>query len=237
MSDEKAQQEPSMEDILASIRRILSEEEAEEKPAEPAPAPAAAAPPPPPPPAPEPEPEPVSMPQDDIDSMFESPPPAPPPLAEPEPEAEEDVLELTEDMVFGDPEPEPEPEFEPGPAFDASEFDPEPEPEPMPVITAASRVVSDIDNDMRFSAHEDEGEPLLSDRASNRGTSLLSDLAREIVRQRSIGIGNGIITLEDMVRELLRPVLKEWLDENLPYMIERIVKKEIEKMVNRAENL
>jgi cell pole-organizing protein PopZ len=71
---------------------------------------------------------------------------------------------------------------------------------------------------------------------AQRSTSLLSDLAREIVRQRSIGIGNGGVTLEDMVRELLRPILKEWLDENLPYMIERIIKKEIEKMVNRAEN-
>jgi cell pole-organizing protein PopZ len=80
---------------------------------------------------------------------------------------------------------------------------------------------------------EDE---LISEPVAERSTSLLSDLAREIVRQRSIGLGNGGITLEDMVRELLRPILKEWLDENLPYMIERIIKKEIEKMVNRAEN-
>ncbi|MEK9844439.1 DUF2497 domain-containing protein, partial [Thalassospira sp.] len=32
-------------------------------------------------------------------------------------------------------------------------------------------------------------------------------------------------------------LLKEWLDENLPYMIERLVKKEIERIVNRAEDL
>jgi len=33
---------------------------------------------------------------------------------------------------------------------------------------------------------------------------------------------------------LLRPILSEWLDQNLPYMIESIVKKEIERMVNRS---
>lgn len=229
MSDEKAQQEPSMEDILASIRRILSEEEAEEKSAPVEPAAEVEAPAPMREPEPEPEPEPVAMPQDDIDSMFASPAPAP----EPEPEPEDDILELTEDMVFGEPEPVPEPE----PAFDASEFDPEPVYTPEPIVSAASRIASEIDNDMRYRSDDDGGEPLLSSRTENRSTSLLSDLAREIVRQRSIGIGNGIITLEDMVREILRPVLKEWLDENLPYMIERIVKKEIEKMVNRAENL
>ena len=81
----------------------------------------------------------------------------------------------------------------------------------------------------------------LDDYRKDHRTRYLADehdrLAREIVRARAIGIGNGGVTLEDMVRELLRPILKEWLDENLPYMIERIVKKEIEKMVNRAENL
>ena len=35
----------------------------------------------------------------------------------------------------------------------------------------------------------------------------------------------------------LKSLIKDWLDQNLPYMIERIVKKEIEKMVNRAEKL
>jgi len=36
---------------------------------------------------------------------------------------------------------------------------------------------------------------------------------------------------------MLRPLLKEWLDRNLPYLIERLVKKEIDRMVNRAEKL
>jgi cell pole-organizing protein PopZ len=37
-------------------------------------------------------------------------------------------------------------------------------------------------------------------------------------------------TLEDLVREMLRPMLKSWLDDNLPGMVERIVKAEIERV-------
>ncbi|MCR6632231.1 MAG: DUF2497 domain-containing protein [Magnetospirillum sp.] len=225
MSDDKAQQEPSMEDILASIRRILSEDEAEEKAKAPMPEP-----------EPEPEPEPVKASQDDIDALFANatpdpvPPPEPEPLPqddidalfaqaapEPEPDPEEDVLELTEDMVLDQPEP----------SFDINQFKPDVlddfEPEP-PSPLPPPRRPQPVDED------------LISEPVAQRSTSLLSDLAREIVRQRAIGLGNGGVTLEDMVRELLRPILKEWLDENLPYMIERIIKKEIEKMVNRAEN-
>ncbi|CAA7618072.1 DUF2497 domain-containing protein [Magnetospirillum sp. UT-4] len=235
MSDDKAQQEPSMEDILASIRRILSEDEAEEKSADPVVEPA---PEPEPVPVFEPEPEPEPLPQDDIDAMFAdaAPEPVPEPVFEPEPEPEpvfepepepepfvmpepeDDVLELTEDMVLDEDEP----------AFDINAFKPDlGEYEPEPVMPAPRRPAPRrVDEDA-----------LISDNAAHRSTSLLSDLAREIVRQRSIGLGNGGITLEAMVRELLKPILKEWLDENLPYMIERIVKKEIEKMVNRAENL
>ena len=43
-------------------------------------------------------------------------------------------------------------------------------------------------------------------------------------------------TLEDLVREMLRPLLKSWLDDNLPGMVERIVKAEIER-VSRGREL
>ena len=41
-------------------------------------------------------------------------------------------------------------------------------------------------------------------------------------------------TLEDMVREELRPLLKTWLDTNLPALVERLVRAEIERVVGRA---
>jgi cell pole-organizing protein PopZ len=37
-------------------------------------------------------------------------------------------------------------------------------------------------------------------------------------------------TLEDLVREMLRPMLKAWLDDNLPGMVERLVRAEIERV-------
>ena len=42
---------------------------------------------------------------------------------------------------------------------------------------------------------------------------------------------------QGLIREILRPILREWLDQNLPYLIERLVKKEIDHMVNKAERL
>ena len=42
------------------------------------------------------------------------------------------------------------------------------------------------------------------------------------------------ITLEDIVREMLHPMLREWMDDNLPPMVERIVQKELEKLARRA---
>src|SRR5205085_10582627 len=94
-------QEPSMEEILASIRRIIADDDSK-----PAPKPEAKAPEPPkapPPPPPKPAPPPVAaMKQDDIDAMLagldEPAEPEPPPPPPPPPEPEPDVLELTEAM-------------------------------------------------------------------------------------------------------------------------------------------
>ncbi|MGB9151518.1 MAG: DUF2497 domain-containing protein, partial [Alphaproteobacteria bacterium] len=47
-------------------------------------------------------------------------------------------------------------------------------------------------------------------------------------------IGNGGRTLEDMVVELMRPLLKDWLDKNLPAVVERLVQKEIERIARRT---
>lgn len=183
MSDEKTQQEPSMEDILASIRRILSEDEVEET----------------------------------VDT------PPPPPAPAPEPEPEEDVLELTNDMVIDDQpepvfEPEPEPVFElgpepePGPAFSY-----EPEPEPM------------------FEEPEPEEESLLAAPTRAASSSALAELTKAMTRNQHLPVGNGSLTVEALLREIMTPLLKEWLDNNLPQTVERLVQKEIERLVDRAE--
>ena len=164
--------EPSMEDILASIRRILAEEEEEEGSEEVAAAPE---------PTPEPEPEPV-MAAPEPEPVMAAPEPAPPPPPPPMPSEMEEILELTPDMVAA-------PELVSSPTFQS-------------------------------------------------GADMLSQLAKAILDQRDMSVGGSRdITLETMVREMLKPILREWLDRNLPYLIERLVKKEIDKMINRAERL
>ena len=48
-------------------------------------------------------------------------------------------------------------------------------------------------------------------------------------------LGNADRTLEDIVRELLRPMLKDWLDDHLPPMVERLVQDEIARLVSEAQ--
>ena len=81
------------------------------------------------------------------------------------------------------------------------------------------------------------GDSILSGTAQVSSTDTLQELAKALLSRRDIAIGSREITLEGLVREILRPLLREWLDENLPYLIERLVKKEIDHMVNRAERL
>lgn len=81
------------------------------------------------------------------------------------------------------------------------------------------------------------GDTILSTGPSANSTDALQELAKALLSKRDIAIGNKDLTLEGLVREILRPLLREWLDQNLPYLIERLVKKEIDHMVNRAERL
>jgi hypothetical protein len=191
MSDnEKApanQQEPSMEDILASIRRILSEDgdgkqagaadEAAER-----------------------------------RNAFRADMPA-------------ETGQVEEARMTAQEDPKRSEDFkEPidaaGKAVSVGKDDPE--------IELAD--VLDLTPDMRAG-------PILSPPTSTASSDALSQLAKAILDRRDVAIGSRGITLEGMVREMLRPMLKEWLDRNLPYLIERLVKKEIDLMVNRAERL
>jgi uncharacterized protein len=208
-------QEPSMEEILASIRRIIADDdpakgqkESPPKASEPAivqPAPPRPAPPPPrmapPPPPPEPAPE-----QDEIDAMLAqleaSSRQAPAEMEEPV----ADILDLTEQMAAADE----------APAFRTIDgqsdvvFDESP-PAPRAFV-APSRPVSDAG---------DRG--LISAATGAAVDSAFNSLAQTVLVQ------NGR-TLEDLVREMLRPMLKTWLDDNLPGMVERLVRAEIERV-------
>lgn len=77
-------------------------------------------------------------------------------------------------------------------------------------------------------------QTLLSDHAAGVATDKLSGLTGAIAVARDLPVGNAQQTLEDIVKDLLRPMLKEWLDDNLPPLVEGLVEKEIAKLVTRA---
>ena len=212
MANANQAQEPSMEEILASIRRIISDEDTpSDGKAEAASgveavddALADAG---------------EEMSQDDLDKLFDSAGDddvevEPDPEPEPEPEAVvDDVLELTEDQ-----------------AVDTDDFD---------LVEGLATAEEDI-GDVAFvdeTAEADAPKPTEWARAPRESTTeeLLSPSADQAVQAAFHNLAGTILsnnarTLEDLVKEMLRPMLKGWLDENLPPLVERLVRQEIERV-------
>jgi uncharacterized protein len=244
-------QEPSMEEILASIRRIIADDEAKppaaekaasvpepakaEKPAAPAPKPpmndippskipaavAAAAKTPPPPPRPAPAPAaPVSNNQDDIDALLAgldettSAEEVRPAQSEPE------VLELTDDMAVAPPTPAPS-----APPVSFRKVDPQDDIEFVEAARSAPKASAPKAPAYDPPVFEQTApkQPILSQTTVNAVESAFNTLANTV-------LSNNARTLEDLVKEMLRPMLKAWLDDNLPALVERIVKAEIERV-------
>jgi hypothetical protein len=67
---------------------------------------------------------------------------------------------------------------------------------------------------------------LLSDAVGSQVSDMLQSLAP---RPASAGAA-GSQTIDDLVREMMRPMLRDWLDNNLPGMVERLVKQEIQRL-------
>ena len=65
--------------------------------------------------------------------------------------------------------------------------------------------------------------PLLSNTASAAVDSAFGSLAHTVLAQNAR-------TLDDLVKDMLRPMLKDWLDDNLPGLVERLVRAEIERV-------
>jgi uncharacterized protein len=210
-------QEPSMEEILASIRRIIADDDAAKAPAKaaepPKPAPRPAAPPPKAAAAPAPAPAAgAKNSQDDIDAMFGSMDDAPDtaPDADPEP-AQPDILDLTEAMqAAADSAAEglKTIEAEPDVVFN--------EPTPPPVANTVAAARRQFEQNM-------PDRPLLAPQTTAAVDSAFNTLAQTVLVKNAR-------TLDEMVAEMLRPMLKAWLDDNLPGMVERIVRDEIERV-------
>jgi cell pole-organizing protein PopZ len=203
MSQSARVQEPSMEEILASIRRIIADDTPEAAKAAasavaPAAAPAAA-----PKAAPsQPAPPAKAMSQDDIDAM----------LADQAADEESGILDLSEPVK----KPQPAPAgFRQVPAGDVMFREEEVEPEAPAYSPPAYAPPTH--------SAAPTPETLLSAETNAAVSAAFGSLASTILSENSR-------TIEDLVREMLRPMLKAWLDDNLPGLVERMVRAEIERV-------
>jgi cell pole-organizing protein PopZ len=236
-----------MEEILASIRRIIADDEAKppvaekpasaavpakpEKPAAPAAKPpvmkdippsaipaaqAAAAKAPPAKPAPAPAAPAVSNSQDDIDALLNGLDEATTPAEIRPPLPDGDVFELTDEMAVPEPPPAPpQPSFQRVEPQDDLEFS----------ESAAARVLhrQPAFEPPPLESNAPPPQQILSHSTVSAVESAFNTLAHTV-------LSNNARTLEDLVKEMLRPMLKSWLDDNLPGLVERIVKAEIERV-------
>lgn len=176
MSEQPAQ-EPTMEEILASIRRIISEDEA------PAGEAAAA--------EPEAEPEPAPEPEPIVAEAAE----------------EDEVLELTEKVeTHGDIDAI-------APVVEAAAEPPAPPPAPAPVEVDVPAL-----------------EPLAPMAALVSATTATAAASAFGQLSANIAMPPEGLTLADTVRDLLRPLLKEWLDANLAGIVQTTVSAEVERI-------
>ena len=188
MSAEQAQREPTMEEILASIRRIISEED--------------------------------RPPESGGDVLDLQPPPPVEAKAPPRPEP---VNTRPAPVVFDEPEPTPSRALDDDLMIVEHEQEVEFEEEPAPPTPPAPKVAAEPKAEWRPM----EQETLTSEPVANQAAGALSKL------MGSMFVSSGA-TLDDVVRELLKPMLKQWLDANLPQIVEAEVAKEIDRIRRMA---
>ena len=75
---------------------------------------------------------------------------------------------------------------------------------------------------------------LVSEEALAASTAALSQLAQSVSRTREPTPGQSK-TVDELVREAVEPMLKQWLDTNLPRIVERMVREAIDRVVRRVE--
>jgi cell pole-organizing protein PopZ len=155
--------------------------------------------------------------QDDIDTML-SGLDAPPGKSNGGrmPDSQADVLDLTESMAAPAASPQP-------PVFRTIEANSDVFFSEENAENAPEEPMSETVEEARRQFAQSSGErPLISSSTSAAVDSAFNSLAHTVLVQNAR-------TLEDLVREMMRPMLKAWLDDNLPSLVERVVRAEIER--------
>ena len=195
MSAADAQAEPTMEEILASIRRIISEDDSA--------APAAEA------------------------------------ASIAEPDFGDEVLELNEPVMEMPETVSPDFDFDALPVEDEPEVAleeiivedrwEEPEPAPAPAPVAAAPVYAPAPEPAPTQFPFDQG--LVSNPIADKTSTVFAKLAPNTTLPGMFISGN---TVEAMVGELIKPMLKDWLDANLPRIVEEKVEAEVARIARRS---
>lgn len=125
----------------------------------------------------------------------------------------------------------------------APELEPEPTPEPSPILVQSAPPPSvvampePVSVPSKKEMSDEELDALLSKVAEESALSSLNKLKASesppsLLHPPSPAFRSGT-TVEDMVAEMLRPMMKQWLDANLPAIVERIVEREVMRLARR----
>ncbi|MDE2161898.1 MAG: DUF2497 domain-containing protein [Alphaproteobacteria bacterium] len=208
------QHEPTMEEILASIRKIISEDSTEAQPAA----------------APEAKPAPAAA-------------PAPAPMMAAPVEA--DVLELTQEVHDAEPPQAPMPASEPVRAVVPPENDVVFETIEEPAVTSEAPASSheDIFSDKTRRAMEDtfahiepEDEemprrPAASPVAPIDGRTVEAVFERAVREAFDPVVNNWLGANAEAVVERMKPLIREWMDDHFPALLEGAVRNEVARVV------
>ena len=197
--------EPSMEEILASIRRILTEEENERASRS----------------RDEAEDDvllldtPLTMPNADVSSATEVPPGAP-------------VVAEGRISTHFTSEPTLDSQGVSGQAGGEQYV-------PATLMEVGASAYSQVQPAKEITMDDQVQSPqgLVSESAAQEIASKVGSLVRSVSAERAVGIGRPGVTIEDLVREEIKPVLKSWLDTHLPNLVERVVRAEIGRVIDR----
>jgi len=205
MSAADAQAEPTMEEILASIRRIISEDDSAAPAADVAP---------------------VAAPDfgDEVlelnEPIMDMPETVSPDFDFDDPPVEDEPEVALEEIIVEDRWEEPEPE----PAAP-----PPPPPAPVAAAPVAAPVYAPAPEPAPTQFPFDQG--LVSNPIADKTSSVFAKLAPNTTLPGMFISGN---TVEAMVGELIKPMLKDWLDANLPRIVEEKVEAEVARIARRS---
>jgi cell pole-organizing protein PopZ len=148
-----------------------------------------------------------------------------------EPEIETQAYGLAPEPVAPEPVmatelPELHPEPAPVPYFEESTAAPE---------LHATQWAGEHDKETSMEDQLQPPDGLVGDNVSHAINSSIGALISSISTDRAVSITRGGLTIEDIVREEIRPVLKAWFDTHLPSLVERIVRAEIGRVIDRTQ--